>query len=646
MNAARGADRRRRVTRVTVTMAVLAAALLVAGGTAVQTRVEASAADAAPSGGTLRVAMVEDDPAPWWGFDPVAAFTTSEVEVLSCCLQRTLMSYPALPGYQGLQPQPDLADGPPTVSADGLTWTFHIRSDVHYAPPLEHVEVTSEDFARALQRAGRADNPPFLLFGLIAGFDEFQSGDADTISGLLTPNPSTLQVKLVHPESDLGQILALPWSAPIPPGLDSQFLSLTQAALPPGATADGGYGIFQSATGPYMFEGADQTDYGSTSAPSPPLGYDEPRVSPDNKHLLGGSFTLVRNPSWQQDSDPIRPALPDRIVITLVPQDEAYAGLLSDQFDTVIGASPTPPQLKTLTVRGPRDRVTRMSALATQLVTLNLSIPPFNDPVMRRAFAAALNAEAVRRDLNIQYRTNTFGPAPTHLIPDPFIDDLLSHWAGTGSVSRERRGSATPAVPCHLRDCPAVTFGGGTNDLQEGPATREVARALRAIGLRPRFVPVSKSTHIYDLTKAGNHNRIYRRTWCRDPRNGFAACLTGWQSILPNAGSMIDGVFAAGIFGDSATGMGMSPRELGDVGSAPVPSIDQQKATCLATLGVQTAPCWAALDQWLTHRLVAAVPVAALQEWRAVGNRVVQSSVDQANLEVALNKVKLSDSSG
>ena len=69
-------------------------------------------------------------------------------------LLRTLLSYRGAPTDQGgTILHPDLAASLPTVSAEGRTWTFRVKSGLHYAPPLNQVEITARDIIRALERA-------------------------------------------------------------------------------------------------------------------------------------------------------------------------------------------------------------------------------------------------------------------------------------------------------------------------------------------------------------------------------------------------------------------------------------------------------------------------------------------------------------
>ena len=64
--------------------------------------------------------------------------------------QRPLYSYKA---DSATEVTPDLASGPPEVSADNKSITVHIRKGIHYSPPLADREVTSADVKYAFERA-------------------------------------------------------------------------------------------------------------------------------------------------------------------------------------------------------------------------------------------------------------------------------------------------------------------------------------------------------------------------------------------------------------------------------------------------------------------------------------------------------------
>ena len=122
---------------------------------------------APPTGGTLRVAMdlagyeaefgVQDANGATTstaGWDPAIAYDPRPWEIFRCCLLRTLMSYSGRSLQQGgAILQPDLATDYPSVSADGLTWTFRLRQGLHYAPPMADKEIVAQDVVRAIERA-------------------------------------------------------------------------------------------------------------------------------------------------------------------------------------------------------------------------------------------------------------------------------------------------------------------------------------------------------------------------------------------------------------------------------------------------------------------------------------------------------------
>src|SRR4029078_10871172 len=93
-------------------------------------------------------------------------------------------------------------------------------SGVHYGDPFTDVEVTAQDFIRALEREA---NPKAnvggysFYYSVIKGFDDFGAGKADTISGLSAPDASTLQIELTVPTADMRYRLAVPAASPLPP---------------------------------------------------------------------------------------------------------------------------------------------------------------------------------------------------------------------------------------------------------------------------------------------------------------------------------------------------------------------------------------------------------------------------------------------
>ncbi|HZD05780.1 MAG TPA: ABC transporter substrate-binding protein, partial [Longimicrobiales bacterium] len=182
-----------------------------------------------PRGGTLHVGTFR-----WYAPGPIDP-TTGLGEPPGgwvCCLTRTLYSYTGRPTDEGGSVlHPDLATGPPEISADGMTWTFRVKAGLNYAPPLQDVEITAADVGRAIERnltpapkAIQVYTGPLLGAGvagyfsnIVQGAEDFSTGNADSISGLETPDPHTLRVRLTRPVGDLDYRFSLFSTAPIPP---------------------------------------------------------------------------------------------------------------------------------------------------------------------------------------------------------------------------------------------------------------------------------------------------------------------------------------------------------------------------------------------------------------------------------------------
>lgn len=102
--------------------------------------------------------------------------------------QRPLYSY--LPN-QTQTLSPDLASGPPIVTADGRTVTVHIKHGIRFSPPVNR-EVTSADVAYAIERGANPNvaNPYFpVYFFYIIGASKATGGP---IPGIVTPDKYTI----------------------------------------------------------------------------------------------------------------------------------------------------------------------------------------------------------------------------------------------------------------------------------------------------------------------------------------------------------------------------------------------------------------------------------------------------------------------
>ncbi|MEO8423563.1 MAG: ABC transporter substrate-binding protein, partial [Actinomycetota bacterium] len=381
------------------------------------------------SGGTLRMAMLGDVSA---AFDPQKEYYGVTWAYYRCCLIRTLLSYKGVPTADGgTELFPDLAAAEPTISDDQLTWTYQIKPGVHYGDPFTDVEVTAQDFIRALERTA---NPKAnvggysFYYSVIKGFDEFVAGDADSISGLSAPDDSTLKIELTVPSADLSYRLAMPTAAPIPPNGD--------ARLGAAEGHDKNYGRFLVSTGPYEFEGADQLDFSVAPA-------DQAEAS---GYVPGRSIVLVRNPGYDPATDGLRPAYPDRIEVAIGgDNDDLYNKIKSNDLDFVVDGAVPPDTIREYTTNPDlQSKINVYASDSLRYISFNFLVPPFDDIHVRKAFNWALDKSGMR-----QLRGGaTTGEFAGHIMVNSLENDLLKTYDpyatpnGAGDIEKAKEEMA------------------------------------------------------------------------------------------------------------------------------------------------------------------------------------------------------------
>ena len=248
-------------------------------------------------GGTLNLWSAQDVDS----LDPARAYYAF-VWNLNRLYTRKLVDYAAAPGKDGLKLVPDLASAEPEISADKLTYTFKLRSGIKWD---DGAAITSKDIKYGIERVWATDvisGGPVYLPGLLDQGQKYPGPYKDKdpnhlgLKTVETPDDSTIIFHLAKPSSDFMYLLAMPGSGPVPQKRDT------------GAK----YALAPASSGPYMFK---------------PGGI-----------VPGKSVSFVRNPNWDQSTDPIRKALPDAVNLTVTTnQDDLDSRLTSGTADLDAG---------------------------------------------------------------------------------------------------------------------------------------------------------------------------------------------------------------------------------------------------------------------------------------------------------------------
>ena len=171
-------------------------------------------AAAAAGGGELSMAVEGD----LQTLDPAICYDTNCGPVMHMLFD-SLVAY----GPNSAELQAGLADLP-DVSADGLTYTFHLRDGVSFTKqdgtPLR--PVTADDVAYSINRILDPALKPYpspvgpAFFAQIAGADKVLDGSAKTASGLKVIDPSTIEITIGAPNRAFLNVLAMSFGSIVP----------------------------------------------------------------------------------------------------------------------------------------------------------------------------------------------------------------------------------------------------------------------------------------------------------------------------------------------------------------------------------------------------------------------------------------------
>ena len=580
-------------------------------------------------GGVFRIGLASDVHE---GLDPQREYYTIGWEFLKGALMRLLVAFNMQgPDEGGNELVPDLATELPTASSDGLTWTFHIKPNIHYAPPLQDVSVTAGDFIRALTREAEsktASTYPFY-YSPIQGFDDVTNGKATTISGLSAPDDLTLDVKLTQPVGYFPLLFTLPATSPIPPS-PSDPNALEGVA----AGHDQDYGGFIAATGPYMFKGADQIDY---SKPAD-------QQSPASGYQAGKSYVLVRNPSWDPSTDPLRKAYVDEIDATVGgTTDDLQNKIEAGELDTM-DALPNPKGIRDYgTNPDLKDFIHSDSTFGTYYINMNLAVPPFDDVHVRKAMNSAVDKAGL-----LQLAGGPIlGEIASHNIPNsmlPGLKDYVPYGHADGSPDLE-------AAKAEMAQSKYDTNHDGVCDAD---ACKGILTVIDQTDPNPKMAAlVQQNVEPLGITlnlKQFQTTTMY--TKCEDATQHVPTCPSeGWYADFADPYAFVTGLFSSASLTPSCcndSNMGATLDQLKGWGytsaTAGIPGAEDQLNQCLPTPpGDQRNTCYEGVDKFLMETVVPWIPYRFANQVGITSPRVLNYHVNASSGWISLALVALAN---
>jgi peptide/nickel transport system substrate-binding protein len=603
-------------------VAAIAAVVVVAAGSAAKS---SHAKSQISKGGTLRVGWEQS-----FGFtdnlDPTGEYLGDGFGILENMI-RPLVGYKHEAGAAGNQPVPDLATSVPKPTNGGKTYTFHLKN-VKFGPPVNR-QITSADVKYAMERlANPKDGGEYAFYyTVIKGWDAYAAGKAKSISGIQTPNKSTIVFNLTTPTGDFVKRMGMPATAPIPQEVAKCFNG-----------QPGKYAQDLISSGPYMIQGIDQVNASSCSTLKPVSGYDP------NTHLF-----LVRNPNYVQSTDPYRHNYPDQIQFTIDSSNvDIYNKIEANQLD--LATSSIPPQVLRQYSTSPslKSHYFVNSGDRTWYLTMNLTQPPFDDIHVRKAFNYIIDKKALVQ----AWGGPTVGSIATHIVPNGILNNVLSEYdpyktpGEDGSVAKAKaamKGSKYDTAgngTCSAPQCHGILMIADTRS-QDPKMVAVIEQDARKIGMS-FTVRTINGAYPTIQTVAKNVPIAERPGWGKDYADAltFFTPLFDGRNIIPtgNTNYSLVGITqkqcdTLKVKGDCAafnskTGLG-------------VPSINSQLDKCAALVGGPRNTCYAALDKTLMTKVVPWVPYLWSYVTRITSNNVTHYQFDQFATTPAYSEISV-----
>ena len=570
---------------------------------------------AAPEkGGVLRTAI--SDFGFTNGFDPTGEYVAIAFTLYGG-LTRTLMATKHIADAPGNEIFPDLAAAEPEISSDGLKYTFKLKPNLKWAPPLER-NITSKDVAYAFQRINAAPlvaQYGFYYFGVVQGMDGKAKSAEEPVSGIETPDDQTIVFNLEKPTGDFLQRLGMAATAPIPQEVGKCFKKA------------GDYGRYVISSGPYMLQGSDQLDISSCESMEPIAGFDPSK-----------SITMVRNPNYDQATDNLRSNYVDGITMTINTNiDDIFSQVEAGQLDSSTSDQPPKPVLQRyLTDPALKPNLHSNSGDRTWYITMNWATPPFDDIHVRKAANWIMDKQGILQ----AWGGSTFGEIATHNLPPIVLGGKLPASEYNPYPSEGNRGDEAKAKEemkqskydtnqdgvCDAKECSNLVMI-NRNVTPWTDAEAVVVSSLEKIGIKVKPRELASSAAYTTIQTVKNKIPIALNAgWGKDYADpyAFVGALFDSRSIIATGNTNYP---LLGLTREQAQEFGIEYPE-----GVTIPSVDADVDACQQipnTEPDQRNQCYADLDKKIMEEGVPWVPYLWANNITVTGNTVTKFEFDQ-----------------
>lgn len=430
-------------------------------------------------GGTLKILSQAD----FEHLDPARTYVSNALNA-SRLIIRTLTTFKSAPGEEGNQIVGDLAEGIGEASADGKTWTFKLKDNLKYE---DGSPIVAADIKYGVERTFSDQLPegPQYAKQYLVGGDKYKGPYVDPkgLPAIEVPDEKTIVFKLKQPVGDFNQAVTLPVFSPVPEAQDKQ----TQ------------YDNRPFSSGPYKIE----------------------------TYQRQKSMVLVRNTHWDQATDEVRKAGPDRIEFTFgLDANQIDQRLLNDSDPNAAYIDSGGIQAASVvlaTAAALENRRAEGTTSTLRYLTLDVTTKPLDDLKVRQAIQYAINKET----LQAARGGAKAGGEIVHQILAPGLpgrkDFRVYEGPDAGDVEKAKALLAEAGFPNGF----TVNMTSQSNPRGKGigEATQE---ALGRVGIKVNLRLVDTAVYYTEIGKPKVNNGI---------------ALAGWGPDWPNASTVIPPLF-------------------------------------------------------------------------------------------------------
>ncbi|MGD0602671.1 MAG: ABC transporter substrate-binding protein [Streptosporangiaceae bacterium] len=451
-----------------------------------------------------------------------------------------MFTYKSCPGTCGLQLVPDFATDMGTTSDNGLTWTFHVQSDVKFE---NGTVATSQDVKYAIERtydrSVMANGPTY--YQVLLGDPSYPGPYKDRAKNIMgltsidTPNATTIVFHLVSPFPDLPYVLAFPNSAPVPAASDT----------------GSNYQLHPLSTGPYKFQ----------------------------SYALNKQLILVPNTEWNPATDPNAKQLASKITVNLnVNQADIDNRLLAGDIDLDLAGTGVAPAAQARILSSPTLKANADNPFTgfAFFAYLDTKVAPLNNLHCREAVEFAVNKQTT----DDAYGGPVAGGAIASTIMPPNIIgyksfdlyDALSK--PTGNITAAKQQLALCGQPNGF----STSLAYRADRPKETAAATAIQAALTAVGIKLTLKGFPSGSYYTDFAGAPAYMASHK----------ISIAMGGWGADWPNGFGFLD---------ELANGNAIAPTGNTNISSLSDPVINSDFAKSSTLTGAARTAVWPTVDQ-------------------------------------------------